>query len=100
MFELVLSTKSGSTHTELVCARNSVNYILSAVLGRVIRYVHSLSLTHTELTCTRNSVNYILSAVLGRVIRLVHSLRHAHSVDVYSQLSELHPVCCTGQSSG
>ena len=75
----MLSTKSGSTHTELVCARNSVNYILSAVLGRVIRLVQSLSNTHTQSwRVVSNFVNYILSAVLGRVIGWVHSLSNTH----------------------
>ncbi|XP_023347268.1 HEAT repeat-containing protein 5B [Eurytemora carolleeae] len=41
--ELVSSPKSGSTHTELVCARNSVSFILSSVLGRMLREKAQLS---------------------------------------------------------
>ena len=37
VFELVTSPKTGSTHTESVCARGAVNYILSTVLGQLLR---------------------------------------------------------------
>ena len=57
VLELASSPRAGSSHTEVVCARNCVTYILSSLLGRLLREKAQVSACKELLRVLARSLN-------------------------------------------
>jgi len=57
ILELASNPKAGSNHTEAVCSRNCVTYILSSILGRMLREKAQLSACKELVTIIARSLN-------------------------------------------
>ena len=57
VLELASNPRAGSSHTELVCSRNCVTYILSSLLGRLLREKAQVSACKELLRVLARSLN-------------------------------------------
>jgi len=57
ILELASSPKAGSNHTDAVCSRNCVTYILSSILGRMLREKAQLSACKELVSIMARSLN-------------------------------------------
>jgi len=57
ILELASNPRAGSSHTETVCARNCITYILSSILGRVLREKAQLSACKDIVKILSKSLN-------------------------------------------
>ena len=57
VLELASNPRAGSSHTEVVCARNCVTYILSSLLGRLLREKAQVSACKELLRVLARSLN-------------------------------------------